>query len=90
MQPFSQSKSQEFFVQNFPTDLEAEIGKVETQVLKLKEPVGFCHNDLLVHNIVFNDEKSSIEFIDYEYAFPNYILYDIANHFCEYAGMSAN
>lgn len=84
---FEKSCQQEFFEKNFPKDLEAEIKRIESLIVKLKEPIAFCHNDLLVHNIVYNEEKKSIEFIDYEYAFPNYALYDIANHFCEYAGV---
>ena len=28
-----------------------------------------------------------VNFIDYEYADANYQLFDIANHFCEYAGV---
>ncbi|UMM41134.1 hypothetical protein L5515_017528 [Caenorhabditis briggsae] len=84
---FEDATKQEFFVTNFPQNLAAEIEKVEKLVIKSKEPVAFCHNDLLVHNIVFNGETKRIEFIDYEYAFPNYALYDIANHFCEYAGV---
>ncbi|CAL2049786.1 unnamed protein product [Caenorhabditis brenneri] len=84
---FEKPGQQEFYDKNFPADLEAEVHKVENLIVKLKEPVTFCHNDLLVHNIVYNKEKKTIEFIDYEYAFPNYALYDIANHFCEYAGV---
>ncbi|KAF1747660.1 hypothetical protein GCK72_024126 [Caenorhabditis remanei] len=84
---FEKSCQQEFFDKKFPKDLEAEIKNIESLIVKLKEPIAFCHNDLLVHNIVYNSEKKSIEFIDYEYAFPNYALFDIANHFCEYAGV---
>ena len=29
----------------------------------------------------------SVHLVDYEYAGPNFIVFDIANHFCEYAGM---
>ena len=27
-----------------------------------------------------------VKFIDFEYGGPNYLAYDIANHFCEFAG----
>ncbi|CAI2357029.1 unnamed protein product [Caenorhabditis sp. 36 PRJEB53466] len=87
---FQKQTQEEFFTKNFPSNLEAQIHKIEEKILKLKEPVAFCHNDLLVHNIVYNGETKSIEFIDYEYAFPNYVLYDIANHFCEYAGVEGS
>uniref|UniRef100_A0A8R1DJ92 ethanolamine kinase n=1 Tax=Caenorhabditis japonica TaxID=281687 RepID=A0A8R1DJ92_CAEJA len=87
---FQNEVQQEFFTKHFPNDLEAEIEKVESKIVKLKEPIVFCHNDLLVHNIVYNSEKESVDFIDYEYAFPNYALFDIANHFCEYAGVEGD
>lgn len=34
-----------------------------------------------------NQILDQINFIDYEYADANYQLFDIANHFCEYAGV---
>lgn len=51
-------------------------------------PLVFCHNDLLLKNIVYNEEKSSVCFIDFEYADINYQAFDIANHFCEFAGVT--
>lgn len=68
-------------------------------------PVVFCHNDLLLRNILYDDKTGaqfrrigtvvlttiigadSVGFIDYEYAAPNYLAFDIANHFCEFAGV---
>uniref|UniRef100_A0A0N4ZTS7 ethanolamine kinase n=1 Tax=Parastrongyloides trichosuri TaxID=131310 RepID=A0A0N4ZTS7_PARTI len=47
----------------------------------------FCHNDLLLGNILYDEKKDSIHFIDYEYAGVNYQLFDIANHFNEWAGI---
>ncbi|GAB1607948.1 probable ethanolamine kinase [Argonauta hians] len=49
--------------------------------------VAICHNDLLLNNIIYNETTDSISFIDFEYMNENYIAYDIANHFCEYAGV---
>lgn len=46
----------------------------------------FCHNDLLLANVVVNDSGDDVTFIDYEYAADSYQAYDIANHFNEYAG----
>ncbi|PRP77227.1 hypothetical protein PROFUN_15121 [Planoprotostelium fungivorum] len=62
--------------------------------------VGFCHNDLLAGNVVYNPIDSEISFncesllinseniyfIDYEYGAYNYNTFDIANHFCEWCG----
>jgi choline/ethanolamine kinase len=44
----------------------------------------FSHNDLQYGNIMKLNDRSRILFIDYEYAGPNYLEFDIANHFCEY------
>ncbi|TMS37187.1 hypothetical protein L596_004166 [Steinernema carpocapsae] len=52
-----------------------------------KNEVVFCHNDLLVYNILYDKQTNDLNFIDYEYAGPNYQLFDIANHFNEYAGV---
>lgn len=53
-------------------------------------PVVFCHNDLLAGNIIWNEKQNKIRFIDFEYATYNYRGYDIANHFCEFAGFECN
>jgi len=50
-------------------------------------PLGFCHNDLLLENVVYNEKEDGVSFIDYEYGGNNHIMFDIANHFNEYAGM---
>lgn len=49
-------------------------------------PLGFTHNDLLLANVLYNEEKTRVTFIDYEYSSYNYVYFDIANHFTEYAG----
>ncbi|CEF62822.1 Ethanolamine kinase [Strongyloides ratti] len=49
----------------------------------------FCHNDLLLGNILYDEMKDSIHFIDYEYAGVNYQLFDIGNHFNEWAGIES-
>lgn len=66
--------------------LEQLTGELETHLVPLDCPVVFCHNDLVVRNIIWNPSSSSVSFIDYEYAFPNYQPFDIANHFNEYSG----
>uniref|UniRef100_A0A915EC30 ethanolamine kinase n=1 Tax=Ditylenchus dipsaci TaxID=166011 RepID=A0A915EC30_9BILA len=60
--------------------------KLDNLTEELKKLV-FCHNDLLVFNILYDPDKDQIHFIDYEYAAYNFQLFDIANHFCEYAGV---
>jgi len=54
--------------------------------------IGFCHNDLLAANILcyFDNEtdppQRKIQLIDFEFSGMNYLAYDIANHFNEFAG----
>ncbi|OAF71674.1 hypothetical protein A3Q56_00561 [Intoshia linei] len=50
-------------------------------------PVVMCHNDILLNNIVISPERDSASFIDYEYAFPNVFIFDIANYFNELCGI---
>ncbi|XP_019865531.1 ethanolamine kinase [Aethina tumida] len=54
---------------------------------KLQSPVVFAHNDLLLGNVIYTEEKGTVNFIDFEYAAPNYQAFDIANHFAEFAGV---
>lgn len=51
-------------------------------------PVVFCHNDLLLGNILHDVLNKTVHFIDFEYAGPNYQAYDIANYFNEFSGIS--
>lgn len=48
--------------------------------------VAFCHNDLLSANVILHKDQKSVSFIDFEYAECNYLAFELANHFCEYAG----
>jgi ethanolamine kinase len=50
------------------------------------EPVVFCHNDLGSVNIILSEDSTAVKFIDYEYGSFNIAVFDLANHFCEYAG----
>merc|ERR1712071_131922 len=47
----------------------------------------FCHNDLLVGNILWDSKRGEVNFIDYEYAGWNYAAFEIGNHFNEYTGL---
>lgn len=62
-----------------------ELSMLKTRLSSVSSPVVFCHNDLLSANILL-DTKGRVLFIDYEYGEYNYRAFDIANHFCEYAG----
>nr|CAB3243896.1 ethanolamine kinase 1 [Phallusia mammillata] len=67
--------------------LEQEITELEHHLEALQSRTVFCHNDLLVHNIIHTKETGKITFIDYEYASFTYEAFDIGNHFCEFAGV---
>lgn len=67
--------------------LKQEIESLRDALISLNSPVVLCHNDLLPPNIVYNETLQKVNFIDMEYVAYNYQAFDIANHFCEYAGM---
>nr|XP_039269016.1 ethanolamine kinase 2-like [Styela clava] len=69
------------------TELRKEFSTLREHLFELKSPIVYCHNDLLVNNIVFNNLKNSLHFIDFEYTGKNFQAFDIANHFCEFAGV---
>ncbi len=53
--------------------------------------VVLCHNDVHSGNIIYNEQTDTLNMVDYEYTAPNYLIFDIANHFCEFSGVeSAN
>lgn len=64
-----------------------ELRWLKRMLQQLNDQLVFCHNDLLLANILHDKDRNSIEFIDFEYAGPNYQAYDIANHFCEFSGV---
>jgi ethanolamine kinase len=67
---------------------EAEIKELKSVLENLGSPIVFCHNDLLLANIVVQP-GNKIQFIDYEYGDFNYQAFDIADHFCEFAGIDS-
>ncbi|XP_041967052.1 ethanolamine kinase 1-like [Alosa sapidissima] len=68
--------------------LRSEMNELKRHLGHVYSPTVLCHNDLLTKNIIFNDTKGSVKFIDYEYADFNYQAFDIANHFNEFAGVT--
>jgi len=59
---------------------------LKTELSSAGSPIVFCHNDLLLANVIYNAEKNTVTFIDYEYSNYNYQAFDIGNHFAEFAG----
>lgn len=66
--------------------LQTEYQSLKAKIQNVNSQVVFCHNDLQVGNIIYNKQKDSVSFIDYEYASVSFRGFDIANHFCEFAG----
>jgi ethanolamine kinase len=67
--------------------LMAEVDEMDKKLSGCDSPVVFTHHDLLLANIVI--VKDDVRFIDYEYGGYNYQVFDIANHFAEFAGMGS-
>jgi ethanolamine kinase len=68
--------------------LRREVSFLESILLPLESPIVFCHNDLLLKNIIYHQKpKEGVTFIDFEFADFNFQAFDIANHFCEFAGI---
>lgn len=70
-----------------------ELDILEEKVQLLGSATVFCHNDILAANIIYQpataggaSKEADVSFIDFEYGAQNYRGFDIANHFCEYAG----
>lgn len=49
-----------------------------------------AHNDLLAGNILVNGAQDEVRFIDFEYGSTAPAGFDVANHFCEYAGFDSD
>ncbi|XP_055586418.1 ethanolamine kinase [Uranotaenia lowii] len=75
--------------QIFPSamDLRSEFKHLYGKLQKLNSPIVFCHNDLLLGNVIHTADKNRVTFIDYEYAAYNHQAFDIGNHFTEFAGI---
>jgi ethanolamine kinase len=56
---------------------------LEQDVIPKDAKVAFCHNDVLGANVLYSDH---VQLIDFEYGGINFVAFDIANHFNEYAG----
>jgi thiamine kinase-like enzyme len=72
------------------TSLPAELGWLQESVVPKDAKTAFCHNDALAANILVSSDLKDIQLIDFEYGGPNYVAFDIANHFNEYAGGTDN
>jgi ethanolamine kinase len=76
------SLAESYNLKLFPEDL----AWLKRDVVPTDAAVAFCHNDILAANVLYNEETKAIRLIDFEYGGINYVGFDIANHFNEYAG----
>ncbi|CAG8539318.1 9114_t:CDS:2 [Paraglomus occultum] len=72
------------------TKIRKEIQSLQKRLEELDSPIVFCHCDLLYANLIYNEERNTISFIDVEYAGYNYQGFDIGNHFNEFAGFDCD
>lgn len=70
--------------------LSDDLTTLESRLEAQNSPTVFCHNDLLSANIILSPTTTSASFIDFEYGGYNYQAFDIANHFCEFAGFECD
>ncbi|KAJ4452105.1 hypothetical protein ANN_03621 [Periplaneta americana] len=87
---FEDAEKQARFLELIPSKstLEEEFSQLKEVLSNVGSPIVFCHNDLLLANVIHNAKKKSVTFIDYEYSNYNYQAFDIGNHFAEFAGVS--
>eukprot|EP01116_Phalansterium_solitarium_P021660 TRINITY_DN6821_c0_g1_i1.p1 TRINITY_DN6821_c0_g1~~TRINITY_DN6821_c0_g1_i1.p1 ORF type:complete len:349 (-),score=54.50 TRINITY_DN6821_c0_g1_i1:66-1112(-) len=67
-------------------EVKREMVRLEEELSTVHSPIVYCHNDLLSYNMIYDESHDVLHFIDYEYASYNPRAFDIANHFCEFAG----
>ena len=67
-----------------------ELDWLKSDAIPTDAKVAFCHNDLLAGNIMKHDSNGEIQLIDFEYGGVNFVSFDIANHFNEFAGGTEN
>lgn len=78
------------FINLFPSleELRVEFEELYRHLEQLNSPTVFCHNDLLLGNVIYTENENRVTFIDYEYGACNFQAFDIGDHFTEFAGMS--
>jgi ethanolamine kinase len=68
-------------------EINDEITKIERRLEQIGlGEVAFCHNDLNLSNIIYNESSGEVKLLDFEWGEQNPILFDIAGHFGSFAG----
>ena len=63
--------------------LKSESHWLQKEIAKTQSPIVFCHSDINKPNVIFDEHTSTVTFVDFEYAGPNYLAFDLANWLCE-------
>lgn len=67
--------------------LHQELERLKMELSACQSQLIFCHNDTVHRNLIYNSDDDSVSLIDFEYSGPNFLPFDIGNHFCEFAGL---
>jgi len=73
-------------------ELQSALDEVQRACDSLASPTVYCHNDLLAPNFLLQQAEGEprLHLIDFEYGAFGPRGYDIANHFCEWAGFECD
>ena len=63
--------------------LKSESRWLQEEIAKTQSPIVFCHSDINKPNVIFDECTGTVTFVDFEYAGPNYLAFDLANWLCE-------
>lgn len=80
------SDNQDAFVRKIRMEIKHVINQLETYE-SMTSP--FCHNDIHPGNVIINKDTQTMKFIDFGSAGTNFVMYDIANMFCELCGFDS-
>ena len=59
--------------------LRAESQWLKRQTSDTTSPLVFCHNDVNKPNVIYDEATGNFTFVDFEYAGPNYLAFDLGN-----------
>ena len=68
------------------SQLRSELRQLREELEQLGSPLVFCHNDVLLDNVLLATDGGGVRLIDFEYGGVNHQAFDIGNHFNEFAG----
>lgn len=63
--------------------LKTESQWLRKQMAEVTSPIVFCHSDLNKPNVIYDEATGTLMLVDFEYAGPNYLAFDLANWLCE-------